>query len=68
MASRKNVAIIMEERGHGIPTDTLVKVIQESGVHANPDMDDWKEEESMERGLRLMYPLALTVRSCQTDP
>jgi hypothetical protein len=36
MASRKNVAIIMEERGPGIPIDTLAKVIQESGVHANP--------------------------------
>jgi hypothetical protein len=31
MASWKNVDVIMEERGPGIPIDTLAKVIQESG-------------------------------------
>ena len=30
-------------------------------IHANPDMGSWKNEQSMERGLRLTYPLALTV-------
>ena len=64
----KNVAIIMEERGPSIPIDTLVKVIQESGTHANPDMGNWKNEESMERGLRLMYPLALTVSHVKWNP
>jgi len=68
MASRKNVAIIMEERGPGIPIDTLAKVIQESGVHASPDMGDWKNEESMERGLRLMYLLAITVSHVKWNP
>lgn len=64
----KNVAIIMEERGPRIPIETLVKVIQESGIHANPDMGNWKDEESMERGLRLMYPLALTVSHVKWNP
>ena len=64
----KNVAIIMEERGPSIPIDTLVKVIQESGTHANPDMGNWKDEQSMERGLRLMYPLALTVSHVKWNP
>ena len=59
---------IMEERGPSIPIDTLVKVIQESGIHANPDMGNWKDEESMERGLRLMYPLALTVSHVKWIP
>jgi hypothetical protein len=63
----KNVAIIMEERG-SIPIDTLVKVIRESGIHTNPDMGNWKDEESMERGLRLMYPLALTVSHVKWNP
>jgi len=63
----KNVAIIMEERG-SIPIDTLVKVIRESGIHTNPDMGNWKDEESMERGLRLMYPLALTVSHVKSNP
>jgi xylose isomerase-like TIM barrel protein len=64
----KNVAIIIEERGPSIPIDTLVKVIQESGIHANPDMGNWKDEQSMERGLRLMYPLALTVSHVKWNP
>ena len=64
----KNVAIIMEERGPRIPIETLVKVIRESGIHANPDMGNWKDEESMERGLRLMYPLALTVSHVKWIP
>lgn len=63
----KNVAIILEERG-SIPIDTLVKVIRESGIHANPDMGNWKNEESMERGLPLMYPLALTVSHVKWNP
>jgi hypothetical protein len=63
----KNVAIILEERG-SIPIDTLVKVIRESGIHANPDMGNWKDEESMERGLRLMYPLSLTVSHVKWNP
>ncbi len=64
----KNVAILMEERGPRIPIDTLVKVIRESGIHANPDMGNWKDEASMERGLRLMYPLALTVSHAKWGP
>ena len=64
----KNVAILIEERGPGIPIDTLVKVIQEAGIHANPDMGNWKDEASMERGLRLMYPFALTVSHAKWNP
>ena len=63
----KNVAIILEERG-SIPIDTLVKVIREAGIHANPDMGNWKDEASMERGLRLMYPFALTVSHVKWNP
>jgi sugar phosphate isomerase/epimerase len=63
----KKVAIIIEERGP-IPIDTLVKVIKESGIYANPDMGNFKDEESTERGLRLMYPLALTVSHVKWNP
>lgn len=63
----KNVAIILEERG-SVPIDTLVKVIRESGIHANPDMGNWKDEASMERGLRLLYPFALTVSHVKWNP
>lgn len=63
----KNVAIILEERG-SVPIDTLVKVIRESGIHANPDMGNWKDEASMERGLHLLYPFALTVSHVKWNP
>ncbi len=63
----KNVAIIMEERGP-IPIETLVKVIRDSGIHANPDMGNFKDQEATEKGLRLMYPLALTVSHVKWNP
>jgi len=63
----KNVAIIVEERG-GIPIDLLVKVIKEAGIYANPDMGNWQNEEDMEHGLRLMYPLAKTVSHAKYNP
>src|SRR5215469_13698092 len=63
----KNVAIIMEDRGP-IPVDTLVKVIRESGIYANPDIGNFPDEASTERGLRLMYPLALTVSHVKWNP
>lgn len=64
----KNVAIIMEERGRGIPVELLVKVIKEAGIYANPDMGNWQDEEAMEHGLRLMYPLAKTVSHAKYNP
>jgi len=63
----KKVAIIIEERGP-IPIDTLVKVIKDAGIYANPDMGNFKDEESTERGLHLMYPLALTVSHVKWNP
>jgi len=63
----KNVAIIMEDRG-SISVDTLVKVIKDSGIYANPDIGNFSDEASTERGLRLMYPLALTVSHVKWNP
>jgi len=64
----KNVAIIMEERGRGIPADQLVKVVKEAGIYTNPDMGNWQDEAAMEHGLRLMYPLAKTVSHAKYNP
>jgi hypothetical protein len=58
----------MEERRPGTPIDTLAKVIQESGVHANLGMHNLKDEESIERRLRLIYPLAITVSHFKWNP
>jgi hypothetical protein len=63
----KNVAIIMEERG-AIPIETLLKLIRGSGIHANPDMGNFKDEESTETGLRQLYPLAITVSHVKWNP
>jgi hypothetical protein len=64
----KNVAVIMEERGRDIPIDTLVRVIKESGIYANPDMGNFGDEQATENGLRLMYPLAKTVSHVKYNP
>ncbi|HEY2016790.1 MAG TPA: TIM barrel protein [Bryobacteraceae bacterium] len=56
----KKVAVIMENRGR-TPPETLVRVMKESGTRANPDIGNFPDEETRERGLRLLYPLAITV-------
>ncbi len=63
----KNVSIILEPRGRST-TEALVKVIKDSGIHANPDIGNFRDEESTESGLRLLYPLAKTVSHVKWDP
>ena len=48
----------LSKSGDLFPVETLVKVIRESGINANPDMGNLKDEETTENGLRLLYPLA----------
>jgi xylose isomerase-like TIM barrel protein len=63
----KGVSIILEPRGK-TPVDTLLKVIKEAGIYANPDIGNFGNEEKTERGLRLMYPLAKTVSHVKWNP
>jgi len=63
----KGVSIILEPRGK-TPVDTLVKLIKESGIYANPDIGNFGNEENTERGLRLMYPLSKTVSHVKWNP
>ncbi len=49
----KGVAVILEPRGE--PLDELVYMLMGSGAHSNPQI-------STVEGLRLLYPLALTVQ------
>lgn len=56
----KGVAIILEPRGRST-VDTLVEVIRAAGIYANPDIGNFRDEASAERGLRMLYPLARTV-------
>ena len=54
--------------GERLPLDTLLKVIKEAGIYANPDIGNFGNEENTERGLRLMYPLAKTVSHVKWNP
>jgi hypothetical protein len=63
----KGVSIILEPRGQ-TSIDTLVRVIKEAGIYANPDIGNFGNEENTERGLRLMYPLAKTVSHVKWNP
>jgi sugar phosphate isomerase/epimerase len=56
----KKVAVIMENRGR-TPPEILAQVIRASGTYANPDIGNFPNEETRERGLRLLYPLSITV-------
>ncbi len=57
---KRNVAVILEPRGRS-SVDVLVEVIKAAGINANPDIGNFKDEETAERGLRMLYPLAKTV-------
>jgi hypothetical protein len=63
----KKVAVIMENRGR-TPPETLAKVIQSSGTYANPDIGNFPDEETRERGLRLLNPLSITVSHVKRNP
>jgi hypothetical protein len=64
---KRNVAIILEPRGRST-VDTLVGVIKAAGINANPDIGNFPDEETAERGLRMLYPLAKTVSHVKLNP
>jgi sugar phosphate isomerase/epimerase len=53
----KNVAVTVENRGRATP-EQLAKLIQTAGIHANPDLGNFADEETRARGMRLLIPLA----------
>jgi hypothetical protein len=57
---KKKVTVILEPRGRS-SVDVLVQVIKAAGINANPDIGNFPDEETAERGLRMLYPLAKTV-------
>ncbi len=63
----KKVAVIMENRGR-TPPETLEKVMRASGTLANPDIGNFPDEETRARGLRLLYPLSVTVSHVKINP
>jgi hypothetical protein len=63
----RNVDIIMEPRGFST-VDTLVEVIKAAGIYANPNIGNFPDEATAERGLRMFYPLARTVSHVKDNP
>ena len=47
--------------------EVLVKILQASGAGALPDIGNFPDEETRERGLRLMYPLAQGISHAKLD-
>ena len=61
----KGVDIVLEPRGRS-SVETLVQVIKAAGIYANPDIGNFRDEETAERGLRMLYPLSRTVSHVKT--
>jgi sugar phosphate isomerase/epimerase len=59
----KRIRIIVENHGGVVSErpDMLVRILTTSGAGALPDFGNWPNEETREKGLRLMFPLAKTV-------
>ncbi|MFL6350561.1 MAG: sugar phosphate isomerase/epimerase family protein [Bryobacteraceae bacterium] len=59
----KDTRIIVENHGGVVSErpEMLVKILEASGAGALPDFGNWPNEETRERGLRLMFPLAMTL-------
>jgi hypothetical protein len=53
----KGIAILVENRGQTKP-EVLVDFIKAAGAYSNPDIGNFPDEETRERGLRLLYPLS----------
>jgi sugar phosphate isomerase/epimerase len=59
----KDIHIIVENHGGVVSRrpEMLVEILETSGAGALPDFGNWPNEESRDQGLRLMFPLAITV-------
>jgi sugar phosphate isomerase/epimerase len=59
----KDIRVIVENHGGVVSErpEMLVNILEASGAGALPDFGNWPNEDTRERGLRLMFPLASTV-------
>ncbi len=66
----KGIRIIVENHG-GVASEhpeQLVTILKASGAGALPDFGNFPNEETRERGLRLLFPLALSVCHAKLNP
>ncbi|HEY2013831.1 MAG TPA: TIM barrel protein [Bryobacteraceae bacterium] len=68
-AKAKGVAIVVENHG-GISRnpEVLVEILKASGAAALPDIGNFPDEQTRERGLRLLFPLAGGISHAKLDP
>jgi hypothetical protein len=52
----KNVAITVENRGRATP-EALASYIKAAGIYSNPDLGNFRDEETRTTGMRLLIPL-----------
>jgi sugar phosphate isomerase/epimerase len=65
----KGVGIVVENHGSiSRHPEVLAKILQASGAGALPDIGNFPDEETRERGLRLLYPLAQTISHAKLAP
>lgn len=68
-AKPKGMGVIVENHG-GISAnpEKLVSILKASGARALPDIGNFPDEGTRERGLRLMYPLAANICHAKISP
>lgn len=65
----KDIRVIVENHGTASQhPEELVEILKASGAGALPDFGNFPNEETRERGLRLMFPLAVTVCHAKLNP
>jgi sugar phosphate isomerase/epimerase len=65
----KDIRVIVENHGSAAAhPEQLVKILVDSGAGALPDFGNFPDEETRARGLRLMFPLAVTVCHAKLNP
>ncbi|MFL6351084.1 MAG: sugar phosphate isomerase/epimerase family protein [Bryobacteraceae bacterium] len=58
-ADSRNVSIILENRGTSAGTpEVLARIIKASGIYANPDFGNFSDNQTRNRGLHILFPLA----------
>jgi sugar phosphate isomerase/epimerase len=65
----KDIRVIVENHGTASEhPEELVEILKASGAGALPDFGNFPNEETRARGLRLMFPLAVTVCHAKLNP
>jgi len=68
-AQAKDLRVIVENHGSAAAhPEQLVKVLKASGAGALPDFGNFPDEATRTRGLRLLFPLAVTVCHAKLNP